>query len=93
MDYLMTAVQDNDGGRLRQLIRNRKKARASQDPSKQRDRSDFLQNACEAAAGSNCIAALEVILDEGGRIEAGEIALSRCCTICAQKPKTDRSPT
>lgn len=89
MDYLMTAVQDNDAARLRQLIRNRTKARASQDPSKQRDSTDFLQNACEAAAGSNCIAALEVILDEGGRIEAGESFEQ----MLHHLRKTDRSPT
>lgn len=69
----MTAAYNNDAERLRQLIRNRKKARAkSQDPSKPSNSTDFLQNACEAAAANNCIAALEVVLDEGGTIDAGE---------------------
>lgn len=74
MDYLMTAVQDNDAEKLRQMIRNRKKVRAkSEDPSKPSNSTyDFLQNACIAAAESNCIAALGVALDEGGTIDAGE---------------------
>lgn len=74
MDYLMTAVRDNDAEKLRQMIRNRKKARAkSEDPSKPSNSTyGFLKNACVAAAEGNCIAALEVILDEGGTIDAGE---------------------
>lgn len=72
MDNLVIAAHDDDVGRLRQLLHNRKKARASsQDPNKERNASNSVQNACEAAAGSSCIAALELLLDEGGRIEAG----------------------
>lgn len=72
MDNLVMAAHDNDVVRIRQLLHNRKKARASShDPSKERNASNSVQNACEAAAASNCIAALEVLLDEGGRIEEG----------------------
>lgn len=73
MDNLVAAAQDNDVGRLRQLLHNRKKAQASsQDPSRQRNFRESLQNACEAAVYCNSIAALGVLLDEGGSIEAGE---------------------
>lgn len=90
MDYLMTAVQDNDAEKLRQMIRNRKKARAkTEDPGKPSNSTyDFLQNACVAAAESNCIAALEVALDEGGTIDAGENFEQ---IDCAPFAKTNRS--
>ena len=67
MNDLITAAQSNDIGRLRQLLENRNIA---QDPSY--FPSGSLHKACEAAARNNHPEALEVLLDEGIKIERGK---------------------
>ena len=73
MNDLKTAAQANDVGRLRQLLENRKAAQSSsQGLSEEQNSSHLLQEACEAAARNNHPAALEVLLNEGGKIERCE---------------------
>lgn len=69
MDDLTTAAQDNDVGRIRQLLEVRKGAHHG--ASEERISSDSLQKACRIAAQNNHSAALEILLNEGTEIERG----------------------
>lgn len=72
MNDLVTAAQAKDVGRLREILEVRKPAQSSsQNPSEKQTPRTLLEEACRVAARINDRAALEVLLDENGRIEGG----------------------
>lgn len=69
MEDLMTAAQDNDVGRLRQLLKSRKRAHHGE--SNEQISSDSLQKICKIEVQNNNTAAVSIFLNEGAEIERG----------------------